>query len=317
MASARLLFWRGLLAELEAGHPVFLAWVVDATAHSPGTRGARQWISASGARQGTIGGGIMEKKLEERAAALLATPPPHFFELRTLHHRRDGEGERSGMICAGAQRNLTLLLRPEEHCRQVVELVRHLEADLPGFLVLSESGIAVAEGPEAAAGEYRENLQNPRLVAIFGGGHCGQALAKQMALLDYDVLLFETRAAVLPAAAGSLGPGVMVKVVEDFREAAATVARPEETAAVVMTTDFPNDVRALEGALRRNFPFLGVMGSETKLVEIRTRLAELGLGEGELARLVAPVGLPIGSHTPPEIAVSIAAQILQLRGRWE
>lgn len=306
-------FWSRLLAELEAGHAVVLAWVVDHTEHSPGTRGARLFLSASGMREGTIGGGIMEKKLEERAAQLLAAPPPAFFELRTLHHSREAEGERSGMICAGRQSNLALLLRPEKDRAAVAALVGRLAGGGEGFLSLGPGGVGIAETPAAPAGEYREPLRNPRRIAIFGGGHCGQALARQMALLGYDVLLFETRGAVLPADPRALGAEVELRLVEDFRQAAAEVAHPDETVAVVMTTDFPNDVRALEGALRQPFPFLGLMGSPAKLAEIRIRLLALGFGDEDLARLEAPVGLPIGSRTPPEIAVSIAAQILARR----
>jgi xanthine dehydrogenase accessory factor len=308
-------FWRGILAELEAGHHVFLAWVIDATEHSPGTRGARMWISASGARQGTIGGGIMEKKLEERAKELLVSPPESFFERRTLHHSREAAGERSGMICAGSQENLALLLRPDQDGAAVAAIIERVERDAPGFLFVGPNGVGISA--EASGDEYREPLQNPRRIAIFGGGHCGQALARQMSLLGYGVLLLETRAAVLPAEAASLGEGVEVRVVEDFRAAAAEVARPEQTAAVVMTTDFPNDVRALEGALRQPFPFLGLMGSPAKIAEIRTRLLSLGFGEKDLERLVAPVGLAIGSRTPPEIAVSIAAQVLASRPQWQ
>jgi xanthine dehydrogenase accessory factor len=308
-------FWRGILAELEAGHHVFLAWVASATEHSPGTRGARMWLSASGARQGTIGGGIMEKKLEERAKELLASPPESFFERRTLHHSREAAGERSGMICAGSQENLALLLRPEKDRAAVAAIIELVERDAPGFLFVGPNGVGISA--EASGDEYREPLQNPRRIAIFGGGHCGQALARQMSLLGYGVLLLETRAAVLPAEAASLGEGVEVRVAEDFRAAAAEVTRPEQTAAVVMTTDFPNDVRALEGALRQPFPFLGLMGSPAKIAEIRTRLLSLGFGEKDLERLVAPVGLAIGSRTPPEIAVSIAAQVLASRPKWQ
>lgn len=311
-------FWRAVLAELEAGHAVFLAWVVDHTEHSPGTRGARLFLSASGAREGTIGGGIMEKKLEERARELLAAPPPSFFELRTLHHSREpsgeADGERSGMICAGRQRNLALLLRPERDRAAVAALVGRLDSGGEGFLALGPGGVGIADSAEAPEGEYRERLRNTRRIAIFGGGHCGQALARQMAILGYDVLLLETRTAVLPADPEAIGPEVEVRVVADFGEAAAGVERPEETVAVVMTTDFPSDVRALEGALRQPFPFLGLMGSPAKLAEIRARLLALGFGENELARLEAPVGLAIGSRTPPEIAVSIAAQLLAQRG---
>ncbi len=127
-------FWRGILAELEAGHPVFLAWVVGATEPLAGHPRRPDVAVASGARQGTIGGGIMEKKLEEKGPRpCWRDPPPDFFEVRELHHSREAEGERSGMICAGSQRNLALLLRPERDYAAVAAVVDALAADLAGL----------------------------------------------------------------------------------------------------------------------------------------------------------------------------------------
>ncbi len=82
-----------------------------------------------------------------------------------------------------------------------------------------------------------------------------------------------------------------------------------------MTSDFPSDVAALSGVVGRLFPFVGVMGSPVKLKAIFDRLREQGFTDDQLDRLQAPVGLPIGSSTPEEIAVSVAAQILQQRDR--
>jgi xanthine dehydrogenase accessory factor len=80
-----------------------------------------------------------------------------------------------------------------------------------------------------------------------------------------------------------------------------------------MTTDSPSDIRALQGALRRGFPFLGLMGSPAKIKLIRDALLQHGFSHQEIDKITAPVGLPIDSHTPAEIAISVTAQILQLR----
>jgi xanthine dehydrogenase accessory factor len=65
--------------------------------------------------------------------------------------------------------------------------------------------------------------------------------------------------------------------------------------------------------LDKPFPFIGVMGSENKISEIKKRLKTEGISDKQLSRLTVPVGLPMVSNTPEEIAISVAAQLLLLR----
>lgn len=166
------------------------------------------------------------------------------------------------------------------------------------------------------AWQFTESLLERRRLAILGGGHCGQALARLMSGVGWHVSVWETRSKVLNEA--DLSDVAARYQVQDFRNAGPAIDFPELTPVVVMTTDVPNDVRALLGVLEddRGFPFVGAMGSAAKLDEIRRRLAEVGLSDEAIARITAPVGLEIDSHTPPEIAVSVAAQLLRLRHRW-
>ena len=316
-------FWRTLADCLEAGEKVFLALVAANTRHSPGTAGARMLVSESGRRAGTIGGGIMEHRLLARAAEVLGGDD-FAAEIQTLHHRRSASGDRSGMICAGSQTNLYALCRPESELEAVRRVASRVAAGRSGTLSIDPEGLAVAdaepdlsrpriilERDSGGGWRYVEQLLNRRRLAILGGGHCAAALAHAMSRLGYDVSVFENR----PEVAGIelARDARSVRIVNDFREAGALIDYPELTWVVVMTTDFPSDVRALAGVLDRRFRFVGVMGAPAKIEEIRSRLTSEGFSRAAIERISAPVGLPIPSHTPEEIAISVAAQILQLR----
>jgi xanthine dehydrogenase accessory factor len=135
-----------------------------------------------------------------------------------------------------------------------------------------------------------------------------------MSQLDYEVLVFDTRQEVSTLTQNTYAHSV--KVVEDYQEVGALIPFPQLTCVLVMTTDFASDIRALLGIVFLPFPFISVMGSRAKIATIFGQLQQAGVSESLLSCLYAPVGLPIGSHTPEEIAISIAAQILQERDVW-
>ncbi len=311
-------FWRVLAERLEAGERVFVALVADNTRHSPGTIGARLLLSESGVRFGTIGGGIMEYKLLQRALDLLQRDrfPP---EVLTLVHQKTGDGERSGMICAGSQTNLYSVCRPEVELAALQQIVAIVEGGRSGMVRIDRAGWAVDEVPpnlgrpaiELEQGSdgwlYREELLNRKRLAILGGGHCGLALARTMRRLGYEVVVYETRPDLGALPEERVSP---VELVDDFRLAGAGIQFPDLTSVVVMTTDFPSDVKALAGVLPHPFPFVGVMGAPAKLTQILQQLGELGFSADTLARIHAPIGVGIPSHTPEEIAISVAAQLI-------
>jgi xanthine dehydrogenase accessory factor len=319
-----LTFWREVAARLEAGQRAAITLVVDNSPHSPGTRGARMAVWEDGQRVGTIGGGAMELKQLESSRALLASgahPPP---TLQLLVHRSSGPGERSGMICAGQQTNLTVVLEAGRHLDALRAAVAIMEADEPGWLVLDHTGALEARAAEAhapsalyengASWRYEEALLETRRAVIFGAGHCGLALARQLWWLDYVVTVADSRAGLDTLAQIQEGGFARHVVLEEaLEDTAARVRWPALCAAVVMTVSYPQDVAALTGALKQPFPFIGVMGAPAKLVRIKAALGERGFGAQDLARITAPVGLPIQSQTPEEIAVSVAAQLLSNR----
>jgi xanthine dehydrogenase accessory factor len=164
---------------------------------------------------------------------------------------------------------------------------------------------------ELGTWRYEEQLLNRNRIAIIGGGHCSLALSRVMHQLDYDVLVFETRHEVSTLTQNIYARSV--KIVEDYQAVGTVIPFPQLTCVVVMTTDFTSDIRALLGVVSFPFPFIGLMGSRAKIATIFEQLQQSGVSKSLLSRLYAPVGLPINSHTPEEIAIAIAAQILQER----
>ncbi|MEO1084080.1 MAG: XdhC family protein, partial [Acidobacteriota bacterium] len=203
----RLEFWRGLATALRSGRSVFLARVVESTAHSPGTAGAALYATLDAPPVGTVGGGAMELRLLERARKALGGGE-RVRQLVDLHHRRDVPevpdsadavpGERSGMICAGRQTNLYLTLTPEDEPTvsawlDALELERGaLRTDAAGLTVVADGGPS-PRLRRGAAWRFDEPALERRRLAILGGGHCGRALARLMAGMGWRVRLFDTR----------------------------------------------------------------------------------------------------------------------------
>jgi xanthine dehydrogenase accessory factor len=315
-------FWAKLWQKLGEDEKVFLALVVKHTRGSPGRAGARLWVSQTGETCGTIGGGIMECKLIERAKEIL-TQQDFQPRIQTLYHRTSGSGEKSGLICSGSQTNLYYLCRLSRDRGAIKKVLSLIEQDISGSLFIDSSGMSVEQKAlnlaqpaieiiqELGRWRYEEQLLNRKRIVIIGGGHCSLALSRVMSQLDYDVLVFDTRHEISTLTHNTYARSV--KVVGDYQAVGALIPFPQITCVVVMTTDFAGDIRALLGVAPLPFPFIGVLGSRAKIATILEQLQQAGVTASLLSRLCAPVGLPIGSHTPEEIAISIAAQILQER----
>jgi len=322
VSNSRNSYWETVASLLRESQNVFLAMVAEHTRHSPGTTGAKLLVAKDRDPVGTIGGGIMEYSLMKRAIGILEngsfTP-----EIQTLSHRKSGPEEKSGMICAGKQTNLYYLCLPEKDGETVERIVHLLNHNLSALLSIGPSGMAVQkQKPNVNELQiklsqdnnnwlYEEQLQNFKRIAIIGGGHCSLALSRVMKHLGYDVFVFDTRENV--STVGENKYAQTVQIVDDYQDVAALIQYPELTQVVVMTTDVASDVRGLLGVIHQPFPFIGVMGSQAKITEITKRLKSEGITEDQLSRLSTPVGIPMASNTPEEIAISVAAQILQKR----
>lgn len=146
-------------------------------------------------------------------------------------------------------------------------------------------------------------------VALFGAGHVGTALVGLLAGLECRVDWIDERADAFPEAL----PGNVRRVVSEAPEEE-VAGLPAGADLLVMTHSHPLDLRIVEAALRRtDLRLVGLIGSTTKRARFLARLAHRGFPPEAVARLTCPVGLPgVGGKRPAEIAIAVAAQLLQL-----
>ena len=151
-------------------------------------------------------------------------------------------------------------------------------------------------------------VSRPRLI-IAGGGHVAKAIARQARLVDFDVTVLEDR----PEFADSDRFDGAHVVVGDVP--ASVAAFPYEPASylIIATRGHKLDADCVLAAARSDVRYIGVLGSRRKTALIAELLRTEGIPEERLETIHAPVGLDLGGRTPAEIAVSIIAEILQLR----
>lgn len=269
-----------------------------------------------------MGGGRMELDLVGRAREALHGGKFEPEARRLWHRKVVADGETSGLICSGYQTNVCILCEPARDRDTALRIVALVEQGRPGIVTLSPSGLEIMEQDvrleepatqwtQAGGSEWRctHQLLNRKRIAIIGGGHCGRALSCVMHQLGYHVSVFDCRPAVETFAENPWAH--RKEVVSDYAEAGPLIDVPATTWVVVMTTDYPSDVRGLLGVSRGGFPFVGVMGSMSKINRIKGDLCRSGVSQAWLDKLRAPVGVQIHSHTPEEIAISIAAEIVK------
>lgn len=151
------------------------------------------------------------------------------------------------------------------------------------------------------------HVTRPSLI-LAGGGHVNMSLYKFALELGYDVIIVEDRE--------TFGNQVRfpeareIHVHEDMAEAVKLARIDSNTYVIIATKD--SDEKALREVVNSNAAYIGVIGSRRKVAIILDHLRQEGVEEALLERVHAPIGLDIGAETPPEIAVSILAEILKV-----
>ncbi|HKW02989.1 MAG TPA: XdhC family protein, partial [Vicinamibacterales bacterium] len=148
----------------------------------------------------------------------------------------------------------------------------------------------------------------PRLV-VAGGGHVALAIARQAQLLDFDVTILEDR----PEFADPSRFGGATVLEGDVPTTIASIDYGWNSFLVVATRGHKLDADCVLAAARTNVAYIGLLGSRRKTVLIHDMLREHGVAEERFRTIHAPVGLDLGGRTPAEIALSVLAEITQMR----
>ncbi len=153
---------------------------------------------------------------------------------------------------------------------------------------------------------FAEVFAPPIRILIFGGGHCGSALAELALKAGFDVLVFDSREEVLEKVKDK---GVNI-VKGKFNNIGDVVK--ENDYIVIMTPSHRWDSDVLYQILKwGKYGYVGVMGSEKKCEEVHNNIREKGIEESKIEDVHCPIGINICSHTPVEISISVMAEIIK------
>ncbi len=180
--------------------------------------------------------------------------------------------------------------------------------------VLEYQLVEPASGDPGVCGGEMQIYLEPHMPAptifVVGCGHVGRAVAELAHWLDYRVVATDDRAEL---ATPELVPDADVVVGGPLADALEQAPVTDDTHVVVVTRNVDLDLQILPLLVATPARSIGVMGSRRRWETTRRRLVEAGVSEDDLARIVAPIGLELHAETPAEIALSILAEIVQLR----
>ena len=159
---------------------------------------------------------------------------------------------------------------------------------------------------------FFEYFQSSPTLLVYGAGHCGQALLQAAGHLGYVLEVADDRPELIEEVRQWESPRLRACHLIDT-ELTRLPSTDPETMVVIMTRNHEFDECILRQVVRQPFAYLGMIASKSKSKIIRDRLVADGFRPEELARVHMPIGVPIHSQTPAEIAVSVLAEIIAFR----
>ncbi len=332
--------FRIMADRLGAGEALVLVTVIAASGATPRGAGARMLVGEKGRICGTIGGGAVEYRSTQIAAEVLRErgSREHSFALNL------NDVQNLGMICGGAV-NVFFRFLPA-HDAETIALAKRAEtlfaegrdlwlvAELSDGgkmgLYTKEEGWFGIDAPETLGGGlgrhagrqicegrdlYCEQINSSGRVFVFGCGHVAQELVPVLSHVGFRCVALDDRPEFADA---KRIPAAEKVLLIDFERIADSIEIGAEDYVCVMTRGHAFDTVVQAQVLKTPARYIGVIGSAAKKAGVCKRLSrEYGFGESDLARITSPIGLPIRAETPAEIAISIAAQMIQVRAEYD
>jgi xanthine dehydrogenase accessory factor len=292
---------------LAAGKRVLLVTVVKTWGSSPRPPGALLAVREDGQVVGSVSGGCIEDDIVERSrreGAYVRRPQTVTYGVSA------DDARKYGLPCGGT---IQLVLEPLTAESRIDELLASVQA---GRLIARRLELDTAAVDLAAAratdglafdGQVLTTVHGPRYrILVIGAGQLSRYLAQIAVGLDFQVTVCDPREEYTDT--WDI-PGVtLVKTMPD--DTVVAMRLDERCAVVALTHDPKLDDLALMEALKSPAFYVGALGSRANNTQRRKRLEEFDLQPEQIERLHGPIGLYIGSRTPPEIAISILAEII-------
>lgn len=288
------------------GRRVLLVTVVKTWGSSPRPPGALLAVRDDGHVVGSVSGGCIEDDIVERSrreGAYVKRPQAVTYGVSAEDARK------FGLPCGGT---IQLVLEPLTPQSRIDELLERVQEGGLVARTLDLESAQVTLGPARASdalafdGQVLTTVHGPRYrMLVIGAGQLSKYLAQIAVGLDYQVTVCDPREEYTETWDV---PGVtLVRTMPD--DTVVAMQLDERCAVVALTHDPKLDDLALMEALKSPAFYVGALGSRANNAKRRKRLEEFDLTRDQIARLHGPIGLYIGSRTPPEIAISILAEV--------
>ncbi len=313
-----------------------LATVIYRAGSAPRDAGAKMFVGQDGKLFGTVGGGRLESDAYKEAMRLMGSN-----ETEVFHIRMDGNAVAGdGMLCGG---NVDIFLEPvynryadlyrrsghlEKRGGKGIVVTKYSRDFLSKTLIeqsLDTTGDPLSDDDIRKFGEYFpghrpqvvdegivvEPLQPSSVLYIFGAGHVSRFLSRAAKMVDFRVVVIDDREEF---ASRERFPDADEIVVEDFRRVFGQLRFSGSEFVAIVTRGHQFDAEVLGEVLKRPARYTGMIGSRRKVKIVLDHMRKIGFDERTVDRVYAPIGIDINAETPQEIAISIVAEMIKVRG---
>ncbi|MGQ8335841.1 XdhC family protein [Sunxiuqinia sp. A32] len=338
-----------ILSHLTREHPIVLGTLIKTKGSTPQVPGSSAIFNSEGIVFGTLGGGILEAEAQKLAFDALKQQHSIVTEF-SLDGKMDDD---KGAICGGSalffldanttesfsvfqqvvnslQKQIAgILITVIEQIQGQHPLITRfwipeneevplglkrqfkLEKEyLKEFLAAGKAQIlSSSDQPDNIL--FAEPIQPTPKLVIVGAGHIGQSLCHLGHLLDFKVTVLDNRAEL---ATKERFPETVRIIIKDITKAFQEITITKNSFIVILTQSHRTDMEALAACIKSEAAYIGMIGSKRKIKLVREKFICDGICSAEeFERIHAPVGIDIRSQTVPEIATSIAAQLVKVR----
>ncbi len=288
-----------LIADFERGRRCAFCAIVATKGSTPQTSGAAILVREGRMAEGTIGGGCVEAELCTRANQLLQQGESALLTFNLNHNY----GWDDGLICGGNLRVAAMTILSEAQVAPFREAVATIKQG-------RQASVSIRVQHEGKTQEYNLFIEPPARLVIAGSGHVGAEVARLAVGLDFQTFVVDDRGDMMNR---ERLPEPIVPVVGNIGATLRKQPIDANTFVVIVTRGHKHDEEALHAVIDSPARYIGMIGSRRKIKLIYDDLVALSVPQEKLDRVHAPIGLAIGAVTVPEIAVSILAQLIEIR----